>query len=276
MILKINNNKKNIIKTIALVLAVVPLVIVFLVVITSEKDSVVLFENYNPKVSISILSFYFLLYLVLISFGIYWLITQILSIIKLKNENGKTELLHLQNQVNPHFFFNMLNNLYGWVGRDQKKAQELILKLSDMMRYSIYEGQKNFVTIAEEVAYLKNYIDLHTMRYHKKINVNFETNLDDEQLKIIPLLYIMLLENAFKHGVESLRENAFVNIKLSSDNNIVSFEVENNYDSDLVHQSLGIGIKNLRRRLELVYPKKHEFSVSKNDTIYKTQLILKL
>jgi two-component system, LytTR family, sensor histidine kinase AlgZ len=171
--------------------------VIFFIVITSNKDSVVLFENYSPKISIPIISFYFLLYLALFCFGIYWLVKQILFIIKLKNENGKMELLNLQNQVNPHFFFNMLNNLYGWVAKDQKKAQELILKLSDMMRYSIYEGQKNFVTIGEEVTYLKNYIDLHTMRYHKKINVNFETTVEDDQLKIIPLLYIMLLENAF-------------------------------------------------------------------------------
>ncbi|WP_281309946.1 sensor histidine kinase [Flavobacterium flavigenum] len=276
MILATNNNKRNIIGAIALVLAAVPIVVIFFIVITSNKNSVVLFENYSPKVSIPIISFYFLLYLALFCFGIYWLVKQILFIIKLKNENGKMELLHLQNQVNPHFFFNMLNNLYGWVAKDQKKAQELILKLSDMMRYSIYEGQKNFVTIGEEVAYLKNYIDLHTLRYHKKINVNFETTVEDDQLKIIPLLYIMLLENAFKHGVENLRENAFVTIKLSSNNNTISFKVENNYDTDLVNQSSGIGIKNLKRRLELAYPKKHEFLVSKNNTTYKALLILKL
>ncbi|PAM96343.1 histidine kinase [Flavobacterium sp. IR1] len=270
------NNKRNIIGAIALVLAAVPIVVIIFIVITSNKDSVVLFENYSPKVSIPIISFYFLLYLALFCFGIYWLVKQILFIIKLKNENGKMELLHLQNQVSPHFFFNMLNNLYGWVAKDQKKAQELILKLSDMMRYSIYEGQKNFVTIGEEVGYLKNYIDLHTMRYHKKININFETTLEDDQLKIIPLLYIMLLENAFKHGVENLRENAFVNIILSSNHNTVSFEVENNYDTDLENNSSGIGLKNLKRRLELAYPRKHEFSVSKNDTTYKAHLILKL
>jgi len=270
------NNKRNIIGAIALVLAAVPIVVIIFIVITSNKDSVVLFENYSPKVSIPIISFYFLLYLALFCFGIYWLVKQILFIIKLKNEKGKMELLHLQNQVSPHFFFNMLNNLYGWVAKDQKKAQELILKLSDMMRYSIYEGQKNFATIGEEVGYLKNYIDLHTMRYHKKINVNFETTLEDDQLKIIPLLYIMLLENAFKHGVENLRENAFVNIILSSNHNTVSFEVENNYDTDLENNSSGIGLKNLKRRLELAYPRKHEFSVSKNDTTYKAHLILKL
>lgn len=270
------NNKRNIIGAIALVLAAVPIVVIIFIVITSNKDSVVLFENYSPKVSIPIISFYFLLYLALFCFGIYWLVKQILFIIKLKNENGKMELLHLQNQVSPHFFFNMLNNLYGWVAKDQKKAQELILKLSDMMRYSIYEGQKNFVTIGEEVGYLKNYIDLHTMRYHKKININFETTLEDDQLKIIPLLYIMLLENAFKHGVENLRENAFVNIILSSNHNTVSFEVENNYDTDLENNSSGIGLKNLKRRLELAYPRKHEFSVSKNDTTYTAHLILKL
>lgn len=192
MILTVNSNRRNIIGAIALILAAVPIAAIFFIVITSNKDSVVLFENYSPKVSIPIISFYFLLYLALFCFGIYWLVKQVLFIIRLKSENGKMELLQLQNQVNPHFFFNMLNNLYGWVAKDQKRAQELILKLSDMMRYSIYEGRKDFVTIGEEAAYLQNYIDLHTMRYHKKINVSFETTLEDDQLKIIPLLYIML------------------------------------------------------------------------------------
>ena len=145
----------------------------------------------------------------------------------LKNEKTKNELLHLQSQVNPHFFFNMLNNLYGMIDKDTDKSKALILKLSDLMRYSIYEGEKNVVTLEEEITYLKNYIELHQMRYHKKIDIQFNTNLEDSPIKVMPLLFIILLENAFKHGVENLRDNAFISVNITSKNKTILFQIEN-------------------------------------------------
>lgn len=213
-------------------------------------------------------------FITLFLISIQWIFKQVKSIINLKNEKAKTELMHLQSQVNPHFFFNMLNNLYGLVKTDSAKAQELILKLSDMMRYSIYEGQKDFVTIEEEVAYLQNYIELHKMRYRKKIEVNFNCHIEQEQQKVLPLLFIILLENAFKHGVENLRTDAYVNIALSNIGDDILFEVENNFDPSSPESKSGIGLKNLKRRLELVYPNKHSFNFSINEDKYKAQLKL--
>ncbi len=204
-----------------------------------------------------------------------WLIWQIRTLLKLKNEKAKTELLHLQSQVNPHFFFNMLNNLYGLIESDPKKAGKLVLKLSDMMRYSIYEGEKETVTIKEEIEYLKNYIELHKMRYRKKIDVQFDHHILDEELKVMPLLFIILLENAFKHGVENLREKAYVKIYLSTSENEVHFTIENNFDAEARTDAKGIGIKNLKRRLELAYPGKHSLKISSTDDIHKVQLTLK-
>ncbi len=201
-----------------------------------------------------------------------WLFTQIKTIINLKNEKAKTELMHLQSQVNPHFFFNMLNNLYGWVDKDSKKAQEIILKLSDMMRYSIYDGQRERVNLKEEIVYLKNYIDLHKSRYLKTIDVNFNTQIEDGSIQVIPLLFIILLENAFKHGVENLRENAYINIEMSSTDNEIKFFIENNFDENALDSEPGIGIKNLRRRLELVYPKNHILTLESKDQIFTAQL----
>ena len=201
-----------------------------------------------------------------------WLFKQIKAVIRLKNEKAKTELLHLKSQVNPHFFFNMLNNLYGLVDKDSKKAQELILKLSDMMRYSIYDGQKERVLLSEEINYLQNYIELHKMRYHKAIDIEFNHEIKDEDYKIMPLLFIILLENAFKHGVENLRENAYVHINMTAVNNQVHFDIENNFDATLDNDQEGIGLNNLKRRLELVYPKKHTLSFSKTADVYKAQL----
>lgn len=203
-----------------------------------------------------------------------WIFKQIKSILKLKNEKAKTELQHLKSQVNPHFFFNMLNNLYGLVEKDSKKAQELILKLSDMMRYSIYEGEKDVVTIAEEIEYLENYISLHKMRYHKEIEVYFNVKVEDQNQEVLPLLFIILLENAFKHGVENLRENAFVKIDLTTTAHTLDFKVENNFDLSETAIENGIGLKNLRRRLELVYPDNHSLTLSEVGAIFTAHLYI--
>lgn len=205
-----------------------------------------------------------------------WLIRQAKLIIRLKSEKAKTELVHLQSQVNPHFFFNMLNNLYGLVKQDSEKAQQLILKLSDMMRYSIYQGQQDRVPLKAEIAYLQNFIALHQMRYQKKIEVKFNLHVQEEDQQVLPLIFVILLENAFKHGVEKLRNNAYIHINLIAGSHDVTFAIENNYDvSELVEES-GIGLKNLRRRLELVYPKKHSLSFSETGDVFKAQLSLQL
>ena len=160
------------------------------------------------------------------------------------------------------------------VGTDAKKAQDLILKLSDMMRYSIYEGEKDTVSLEEEVAYLKNYIELHKMRYRKDIDIKFTDDISENH-KVMPLLFIILLENAFKHGVENLRENAYVHINLKSENNQIFFDIENNFDPTIETEHKGIGLDNLSRRLELVYPKNHTLSFSKTNDVYKAQLNIK-
>lgn len=213
-------------------------------------------------------------FLVLIVLAIGWVIRQFQELVKLKSEKSKTELLHLKSQVNPHFFFNMLNNLYGWVGKDPKTAQGLILKLSDMMRYSIYEGQADFVKLEQEVAYLKNYISLHKMRYHKTIDVRFRSDFEGERHRVMPLLFIILVENAFKHGVENLRENAFIDIDLSTKGDTIHFSVENNFDDLELPGGAGIGLQNLKRRLELAYPKAHQLSLNTQGNIYKAKLSL--
>ncbi|SEK49658.1 GHKL domain-containing protein [Aquimarina amphilecti] len=212
---------------------------------------------------------------ILFVFGIRWVTKQLKTIIKLKNEKSKTELLHLKSQVNPHFFFNTLNNLYGLVEEDSKKAQELILKLSDMMRYSIYEGQRDFVTVKEEIEYLKNYIELHKMRYYKKTKVDLNLHVHNEDVTVMPLLFIILLENAFKHGVENLRDNAYIKINITSGENDIHFAIENNFDASEITKQPGIGLNNLKRRLELVYPKKHSLSFAITEDVYKVQLTIK-
>ncbi len=268
MISILKRNNWILVKIIVFVSIVIPVGITAYELIILGKESVLFLGDYPAALGIILVIYYALLLVI----GIIWIIMQLKSLMTLKNEKIKNELLHLQSQVNPHFFFNILNNLYGMVGKDAEKAQELILKLSDMMRYSIYEGEKDFVTLNEEVEYLQNYMDLHQMRYQKKINIVFNTQIQ-EDYKVMPLMFILLLENAFKHGVENLRDNAFVHIDLNTNEGNLFFSVENNFDSEIIEKS-GIGLDNLKRRLELVYPNKHDLSFSVRENVYKAQLIL--
>ena len=271
MAFNINRKKWYVIISFAAVIALIPILITAFELINTDKESVVFLEGYPDLFIIFILLYYILLIVLALS----WFIKQVISFFRLKNEREKTELLHLKSQVNPHFFFNTLNNLYGLVGTDAKKAQELILKLSDLMRYSIYEGEKEVVSLKTEVDYLKNYITLHKMRYHKEIDVKFEVEIQDDY-KVMPLLFIILLENAFKHGVENLSKDAYAYFKINARDNKILFETENNFDVEQPKGDNGIGLKNLKRRLELVYPKKHTLTSATSDNIYKAQLTLQL
>lgn len=270
MISILKRNNWLIAKIIILITIAIPLGITAFEIVILGNDSVLFLGDYPPAVGIIVLIYYGVLLVV----GLIWIIMQLKSVMKLKNENRKNELLHLQSQVNPHFFFNMLNNLYGMVDKDAEKAKALILKLSDLMRYSIYEGEKNLVTIEEEIAYLKNYIELHKMRYHKSIDIQFNLNIENEHTKVMPLMFIILLENAFKHGVENLRESAFVKISLKENNDLIDFAIENNFDADEIPENKGIGLRNLIRRLELAYPKKHTLVFNNDNAVFKAQLQL--
>jgi len=200
-----------------------------------------------------------------------WIFEQWKWVQNLKAEKAKTELSLLKTQINPHFFFNTLNNLYALTVKNSKQAPEVILKLSDMMRYTIYEGEKETVKLQDEIDYLNNYIELHKIRYKKSVKITFNHSVD-ASLSIAPLLYIILLENAFKHGVETLAENAFIHMELYEEDNFICFDIENNFDPKEISQSNGIGLQNLKRRLSLLYKDKHELIVNTTNNTYKTTL----
>jgi len=202
---------------------------------------------------------------------ILWFYEQWKWLKNLKAEKSQAELALLRTQINPHFFFNTLNNLYALTVKNSKQAPEVILKLSDMMRYTIYEGEKESVTIKNEIEYLKNYIELHKIRYKKTVTFQFN-NTVDETLTIAPLLFIILLENAFKHGVESLTEDAYIYIDISNDDDYIYFVIENNFDTKEIGETKGIGLTNLKLRLSLIYPQNHELVIQQQENIYKATL----
>ena len=202
-----------------------------------------------------------------------WLYEQWRWLKTLKAAKTKSELALLKSQVNPHFFFNTLNNLYGLVVEKSPQAPEMVLKLSEMMRYTIYETKEDLVSLTDEIDYLKNYIELHKIRYRKKVDIRFTHDID-ERTRLAPMLFIVLLENALKHGVESLAENAYIHINLKTEENRIIFDIENNYGSKVSGQRTGIGLDNLKKRLQHYYRDRHELKIEKKDTTYLAHLEL--
>lgn len=224
---------------------------------------------YEHQPFIELLDPYYIIIILIFSMDV--LISHLYHTIQLKQEKTQAELLLLKSQLNPHFFFNTLNNLYALTIKNSKQAPDMILKLSEMMRYTIYDGEKNSVSIGDEILYLKNYIDLHKIRYKKPVVITFHHSID-ETLHIAPLLFINLLENAFKHGVETTTKDAYIILNLTNDDNFIYFSVENNFEDTQQQKQHGIGLKNLKRRLSLLYPKKHAIEFVKKQHTFKVNL----
>ena len=187
---------------------------------------------------------------------------------ELDRQRINTELSYLKAQINPHFFFNTLNNIYALTNLDIKKAQEALLKLSRMMRYVLYENQKNETLLSKEVKFIEDYIELMKMRMTEKVKLKIEIENPKEDLVIAPMLLLPFLENCFKHGISSQKESEIM-IKLEVMGNTVFFETRNhifpvNPDSPEAHEN-GIGLTNTRRRLSLIYPEKHRLKFGKDD-----------
>jgi len=192
----------------------------------------------------------------------------------IESKKAKAELSLLKSQINPHFFFNTLNNLYGLIIEKSDDAPKVVLKLSDIMRYTIYLGEKDIIPLNDEIEYLKNYIELHKIRYQKRVDITFNYDRQTDY-KIAPLLFIIPLENAFKHGVEPLTEDAYIHINLKTANNIICFDIENNFEAR-ESETPGIGLNNLKQRLKLLYPNKHQMKIDVTDSIYKLQLKIEM
>lgn len=194
---------------------------------------------------------------------------------QLRNERTNTELMLLKSQINPHFFFNTLNNLYGLAREKSDQTPDLILRLADMMRYTIYQGLRDNVSVHQEIEYLNNFIGLQRVRFSKQVKVEFNVDLQQE-LQLPPLLFINLLENAYKHGVEKLTDHAFVKIDLCANHQQLIFSVVNNFDPAETSSYPGIGLANLRKRLALHYPDRHLLQITHTENCYSATLTLTL
>jgi LytS/YehU family sensor histidine kinase len=187
-------------------------------------------------------------------------------------QQRSAELDYLKAQINPHFLFNTLNNLYGLSLESNKRVPDLILKLSDVLSYSLYESSKNSVNLENEISLIKNFVDLEKERYDGRIKIHWAINVDkNRQAEIAPLLLIPFVENAFKHGAMNTTHQTEIIIKLLLKNNILTFEVINdiNYNDNPIEESKsGLGLENLKRRLELVYSNSFTLNSKVEDSKY--------
>ena len=192
-----------------------------------------------------------------------------------KAKNTEAELAWLKNQINPHFLFNTLNNISSLTQIDPDAAQDAIAQLSDLLRYAMYETNKKTVPIQGEVEFMRNYISLMKLRCNEKTTVNYQLSIVNYQLEVAPLLFISLIENAFKHGVSSSRPSK-IDIRLEQTEDRLVFTCDNtNYPKDDADRSgSGIGLENTRRRLDLMYAGRYTWEQSLQGDIYHVRITL--
>lgn len=194
-----------------------------------------------------------------------------------ENERLKSELSFLRTQVNPHFLFNVLNSLVALSRKKSDKMEPALIRLSGLMRYLLREDDSSNVLLKEEIAYLKNYIDLQMLRFGDWIRLESHLPDDPADVKIEPMLLIPFVENAFKHGT-GMTEEPWIYLSLKVEGQQLNFTVKNKVSAVGVAEleSSGIGLKNVRRRLELLYPDQFELITGTKDDLYEVILKLKL
>lgn len=194
----------------------------------------------------------------------------------------QSELKMLQSQISPHFLFNTLNNLYGLSLTQQDRLPKLLLKLSDLLRYSVYDIKKSFVSLSEELEYIKNYIDFEKIGLGERLilNCSLETVIDKE-IRIAPMILIVFIENAFKHSINSMREKIFIDMSLKISDDQIFFSIKNTYIEQtgkdiIISGETGIGLDNTIKRLKLLYEKQYEYVQKIDKGYYVVDLKLKI
>jgi LytS/YehU family sensor histidine kinase len=198
-----------------------------------------------------------------------------ISAARVKQENLKTELSFLRSQISPHFLFNVLNNMVALVRMKSEELEPTIIKLSSLMQYMLYETDEDKVLLRSEAEYLQSYIDLQRQRFSEKLTLNVSIDVKEDWHTIEPMLLIPFVENAFKHG-NGLVQNPVIDIYLKTDKNQLDFAVKNKYkNADVIKdKTSGIGLANVKRRLELLYGHSHHLSIGRTEDTFTVSLQL--
>ncbi|AXE16976.1 histidine kinase [Runella rosea] len=201
---------------------------------------------------------------------------------RLQNEQEKvrlqSELSFLRSQISPHFMFNLMNSLAALARKKSDLLEPMIVKMSDLLRYMLYDSDDARIPLDKEMNYLKSYVELQQMRFGNKVKVEMDFATPTNGLALEPMLLIPFVENAFKHGTGFIRE-PYIQIALATNKHKLHFRVQNRFNSDFVESkdgSSGIGLANVRRRLELLYPEQHTLKISKEKDIFITEVEITL
>jgi sensor histidine kinase YesM len=195
-----------------------------------------------------------------------------------KQQQLMAEVNNLKSQIAPHFLFNTLNNLYGLAVHKSDKLPGLMLRLSDLLRHSLYETQKPVVSINDEISVLKSYIELETVRLEDDLKLEFDNNIPEgADLPIAPLILIVFMENAFKHAKFVQSAPVDIYIKTTLKDSWFSLTIKNNYNKEKQRSANGIGLTNVKRRLEVLYPNgQHQLTINQDEFFYTIILQLQL
>jgi two-component system, LytTR family, sensor kinase len=194
----------------------------------------------------------------------------------LVREKLETELKFLRNQTNPHFLFNTLNNIYALARKKSDDTASVVMKLSQLLRFMLYESGKARIPIFEEIKMVEGYLELERLRYNQRLSISFHKQLDDPTKPIAPLLLLPFIENAFKHGISESRFDSFIHIRLTLKEGLLTFNIENSKESataEIVTDN--IGLSNVRRQLELMY-RDYKIDVRNEPSVFKVDLSIKL
>jgi len=215
--------------------------------------------------------------LIKLSKGYFKLLESRNALMKDQKEKSEAELRALRAQVNPHFLFNSLNSIYAMVLKRSENAADMILRLSDILRYILYETRKDRVDLSTELDHMQNYISLQRIRSGPNATIEVRITGEPGKRIIAPLLFLPLIENSFKHGIKAETGPAFVRMEWTIDDSSIRFAVENNKgeaEKEPGHQDHGIGLENLKKRLDMSYPGKHRFEISETEDRFNAELVI--
>ncbi len=195
--------------------------------------------------------------------------------LKVKNQQIHSQLATLKSQINPHFLFNSLNVIYALAIEKKEGIEDAIVQLSDILRYVIYDSDTERVSLKDEIKLLKNYIEFQKYRVHGFNNITFNTNIENKDFKLYPMLLLPLIENSFKHGIKGNLDATFIDINITQKRNKFNFKIKNNVSEELSENNTeksGVGLKNIQKNLDIVYPNSHQFKITKTKDQFTVSL----
>ena len=196
-------------------------------------------------------------------------------LVELEKQNLEQQLEYLRYQINPHFFMNTLNNIHALVDFDPAKAQDTIVELSKMMRFVLYEGNKQSVPLSRELDFIRHYVTLMQLRYTDKVKITLDLPQETPERQIPPLVLVTFIENAFKHGVSYQRES-FIEVKVTVEDETMHFFCRNSKADHPNEENGGVGLANVRKRLDLIYGERYRLSINDKSDVYHVKLYLPL